>query len=60
MPPTQPSFSPPVRIVTSRRRRRTVAARLRAGVLEVMVPAAFLTFLLVYMTALGVNRLFNL
>ena len=32
-------FSPPVRIVTSRRRRRTVAARLRSGVLEVMVPA---------------------
>lgn len=30
---------PPVRIITSRRRRRTVAARLRSGVLELMVPA---------------------
>ncbi|HET7339524.1 MAG TPA: M48 family metallopeptidase [Candidatus Dormibacteraeota bacterium] len=31
---------PPVRIITSRKRRRTVAARLRSGVLELMVPAA--------------------
>lgn len=30
---------PPVRIITSRTRRRTVAARLRSGVLELMVPA---------------------
>ena len=30
---------PPVRIITSRKRRRTVAARLRSGVLELMVPA---------------------
>src|SRR5579864_5972771 len=30
---------PPVRIITSRRRRRTVAARLRSGVLELLVPA---------------------
>lgn len=30
--------TPPVRIVASRRRRRTVAARLRAGVLELLVP----------------------
>ena len=29
---------PPIRIVASRRRRRTVAARLRAGVLELLVP----------------------
>jgi predicted metal-dependent hydrolase len=36
----EPAFSPPVRIVASRRRRRTVAARLRSGVLEVMVPAS--------------------
>ena len=33
-------FTPPIRIVATRRRRRTVAARLRAGVLEVMVPAS--------------------
>jgi predicted metal-dependent hydrolase len=39
LPSTEPSFTPPVRIVATRRRRRTVAARLRAGVLEVMVPA---------------------
>jgi predicted metal-dependent hydrolase len=32
------SFAPPVRIVATRRRRRTVAARLRSGVLEIMVP----------------------
>ena len=32
------SFSPPIRIVASRRRRRTVAARLRSGVLELLVP----------------------
>jgi len=30
---------PPVRIITSRKRRRTVSARLRSGVLELMVPA---------------------
>src|SRR5260370_9945174 len=30
---------PPVRIITSRQRRRTVAARLRSGVLELVVPA---------------------
>ena len=29
---------PPIRIVASRKRRRTVAARLRAGVLELLVP----------------------
>jgi predicted metal-dependent hydrolase len=32
------SFAPPIRIVASRRRRRTVAARLRSGVLELLVP----------------------
>jgi predicted metal-dependent hydrolase len=32
-------FSPPVRIVPSKRRRRTVTARLRAGVLELLVPS---------------------
>jgi predicted metal-dependent hydrolase len=31
---------PPVRIITSRKRRRTVAARMRSGVLEVLVPAS--------------------
>jgi predicted metal-dependent hydrolase len=31
---------PDVRIITSRRRRRTVAARLRSGVLELLVPAS--------------------
>jgi predicted metal-dependent hydrolase len=31
---------PPVRIITSRKRRRTVAARLRSGVLELVVPAS--------------------
>jgi predicted metal-dependent hydrolase len=31
-------FTPPIRIVTSGRRRRTVAARLRSGVLELLVP----------------------
>jgi predicted metal-dependent hydrolase len=36
---TPNSFTPPIRIVASRRRRRTVAARLRSGVLELMVPA---------------------
>jgi len=30
---------PPVRIIASRKRRRTVAARLRSGVLELLVPA---------------------
>src|SRR6266850_3766456 len=34
----QAPFTPPVRIVASRRRRRTVAARLRSGVLELLVP----------------------
>lgn len=33
-----PLFAPPIRIVASRRRRRTVAARLRSGVLELLVP----------------------
>jgi predicted metal-dependent hydrolase len=32
-------FTPPVRIVPSKRRRRTVTARLRAGVLELLVPS---------------------
>jgi predicted metal-dependent hydrolase len=31
---------PPVKIITSRRRRRTVAARMRSGVLELLVPAS--------------------
>src|SRR5256886_4803397 len=31
---------PPVRVITSRKRRRTVAARLRSGVLELLVPAS--------------------
>jgi predicted metal-dependent hydrolase len=35
----QISFTPPIRIVASRTRRRTVAARLRSGVLELLVPA---------------------
>src|SRR5213082_3575138 len=30
---------PPVRIISSRKRRRTVTARMRAGVLELLVPA---------------------
>lgn len=30
---------PPVRIITSRKRRRTVAARMTAGVLEIVVPS---------------------
>ena len=38
MEANQVPFSPPVRIVASRRRRRTVAARLRSGVLELLVP----------------------
>jgi len=33
-------WTPPVRIVASQRRRRTVQARLRSGVLEVLVPAS--------------------
>jgi predicted metal-dependent hydrolase len=37
--PDQYRFSPPVRIVASSRRRRTVAARLRSGVLELLVPS---------------------
>ena len=32
------SSTPPIRIVATRRRRRTVSARLRAGVLELLVP----------------------
>lgn len=32
------AMPPPIRIVATRRRRRTVAARLRAGVLELLVP----------------------
>jgi len=36
----EPSFRPPIRILATRRRRRTVAARLRSGILEVMVPAS--------------------
>src|SRR5712664_4968382 len=32
-------FSPPVRIVPSKRRCRTVTARLRSGVLELLVPS---------------------
>src|SRR5205807_9090908 len=36
--PDQPR--PPVRVITSRKRRRTVAARLRSGVLELLVPAS--------------------
>src|SRR5438128_3961346 len=35
-----PLSHPPVRIITSRKRRRTVAARLRSGVLELLVPAS--------------------
>ena len=31
-------WRPPVRVIGSRRRRRTVQARLRSGVLEVLVP----------------------
>jgi predicted metal-dependent hydrolase len=31
---------PPVRIIASRTRRRTVAARLRSGILELLVPAS--------------------
>src|ERR1700694_2463075 len=33
-------FRPPVRIVASRQRRRTVTARLRSGVLELLVPSS--------------------
>jgi predicted metal-dependent hydrolase len=32
-------FDPPVRFIASRKRRRTVSARLRSGVLELLVPA---------------------
>ncbi len=35
----QESFRPPVRVIATRRRRRTVTARLRAGVLELLVPS---------------------
>jgi len=34
----QNGFSPPIRIVATRRRRRTVSAKLTAGVLELQVP----------------------
>ena len=37
---TNSDHRPPVRIIASRKRRRTVAARLRSGVLELMVPAS--------------------
>jgi hypothetical protein len=40
LPTTEPPFTPPIRILATRRRKRTVAARLRSGVLEVMVPAS--------------------
>ena len=33
------SERPPVRVITSRKRRRTVTARMRAGVLELLVPS---------------------
>jgi predicted metal-dependent hydrolase len=36
---TDSDQNPPVRIIASRKRRRTVAARLRSGVLELLVPA---------------------
>lgn len=39
MEPNSNPLDPPVRVIPSRRRRRTVAARLRSGVLELMVPA---------------------
>jgi predicted metal-dependent hydrolase len=35
---TPNAFTPPIRIVASPKRRRTVAARLRSGVLELLVP----------------------
>src|SRR5438128_2307711 len=35
-----PLSHPPVHIITSRKRRRTVTARLRSGVLELLVPAS--------------------
>ncbi|MEO8743774.1 MAG: M48 family metallopeptidase [Candidatus Dormiibacterota bacterium] len=37
--PNTNQFNPPVRIVASSRRRRTVSARLRSGVLELLVPS---------------------
>lgn len=40
MEPNSNPLDPPVRVIPSRRRRRTVAARLRSGVLELMVPAS--------------------
>lgn len=40
MEPNWNPVDPPVRVIPSRRRRRTVAARLRSGVLELMVPAS--------------------
>jgi predicted metal-dependent hydrolase len=39
MQPTD-AHAAPIRILATRRRRRTVAARLRSGVLELMVPAS--------------------
>lgn len=36
---TNSEHRPPIRIITSRKRRRTVTARLRSGVLELLVPA---------------------
>lgn len=38
IPRAESPWSPPIRIVASRRRRRTVSASLRSGVLEVHVP----------------------
>jgi predicted metal-dependent hydrolase len=35
----QESFRPPVRVIATRRRRRTVTARLRSGVRELLVPS---------------------
>jgi predicted metal-dependent hydrolase len=40
MEPDRDQFNPPIRIVASKQRRRTVAARLRSGVLELLVPAS--------------------
>ncbi|HMC68797.1 MAG TPA: hypothetical protein VKJ07_06560, partial [Mycobacteriales bacterium] len=38
-PTIRPLTQPQVRIITSRKRRRTVSARMRSGVLELLVPA---------------------
>ena len=40
MEPNSNPLDPPVRVIPSSRRRRTVAARLSSGVLELMVPAS--------------------